>query len=322
MRRTIPLAALPLLLLAAALPARAGDWKPYSSGAGRFTVTVPGAPKQDKATIDTALGKMDLYQFIVTEEGGVYMVAYSDYPVIMEMNDQVLAGTAGSIMKGFGGTAQEERKISLDGHPGRFVRGQSAQFSVVAKVFWMQPRLYQLITVMPRNKPHSAEVDRFLDSFSAQAAPEGAAAPSAPPQAPKNAFMNLVSRPGGAEVYLDDKRRGTTSTEEGKLVLDDLTPGSYKLRLSLAGYKDWARSVTVTAGQSADVQAEMKVAGPGAFTLQDVVDMLRGEISPKRVATLVQQRGVEFTLSDEIEKQIRDAGGDSDLLLAIAKARK
>jgi len=43
MRRTIPLAALPLLLLAAALPARAGDWKPYSSGAGRFTVTVPGA---------------------------------------------------------------------------------------------------------------------------------------------------------------------------------------------------------------------------------------------------------------------------------------
>ena len=66
----------------------------------------------------------------------------------------------------------------------------------------------------------------------------------------------------------------------------------------------------------------MKVAGPGAFTVQDVVDMLRGEISPKRVATLVQQRGVDFALTDAIEKQIRDAGGDSDLLVAIAKARK
>lgn len=318
----MPLATVLLLLVAAALPARAADWKPYSSGAGRFTVTVPGAPKQDKATIDTALGKVDLYQFIVTEEGGVYMVAYSDYPAIVGMGDEVLAGTAGGIMKSFGGTTQEEQKITLDGHPGRFVRGQSAQFSVVAKVFWMRPRLYQLITVMPQNKPHSEEVDRFLRSFSAQAEPESAAAPSAPPEAPKNASLNLVSRPGGVEVYLDDKRRGTTSAEEGKLVLDDLAPGSYKLRLSLAGYKDWAQSVTLTAGQSAEVQAEMKVAGPGAFTLQDVVDMLRGEIPPKRVATLVQQRGVDFALSDEIEKRIRDAGGDSDLLVAIAKAKK
>jgi len=321
MRRTITLAAI-LLLVAAALPARAADWKPYSSGAGRFTVTVPGTPKQSKASIDTALGKVDLIQFIVTEEGGVYMVAYCDYPAIMSLNDETLASTAGGIMKSFGGTTQEEQKIALAGHPGRFVRGQSAQFSVVAKVFWMQPRLYQLITVMPRNKPHSEGVDRFLGSFSAQAEPESAAAPSAPPEAPKSTSLSLVSRPGGVEVYLDDKRRGTTSAEEGKLVLDDLAPGSYKLRLSLAGYKDWAQSVTLTSGQSAEVQAEMKVAGPGAFTLQDVVDMLRGEVPTKRVATLVQQRGVDFALTDEIEKRIRDAGGDSDLLVAIAKARK
>jgi len=220
------------------------------------------------------------------------------------------------------GTIQEEQKISVDGRPGRFVRGQSVQFSVIAKVFWIRPRLYQLITVMPRNKPRREEVDRFLNSFSAQAAPESAAAPSAPPQAPKNASLSLASRPGGVEVYLDDKRRGTTSTEEGKLVLDDLAPGNYKLRLSLAGYNDWAQSVTVIAGQSAEVEVEMKEAGPGAFTLQDVVDMLRGEIPPKRVATLVQQRGVDFALTDEIEKQIRGAGGDSDLLVAIAKARK
>jgi hypothetical protein len=49
---------------------------------------------------------------------------------------------------------------------------------------------------------------------------------------------------------------------------------------------------------------------------------LGGEIRPKRVATLVQQRGVDFALTDAIEQQIRAAGGDSDLLVAIAKARK
>ena len=320
MRRTTTLAA--LLLVAAALPARAADWRPYSSATGRFSVTVPGTPEQKTTPMNTALGRVDLVQFIVSSEGGVYMVAYSDYPGIVGPGDEVLSGTASGLMSGFGGTTQEDQKISLDGHPGRLVRGQSPQFSVVARVFWMRPRLYQLITVMPRNKPHSDEVDRFLSSFRAQTLPEGASAPSSPPEAPKNASLGLVSRPGGVEVYLDDKRRGTTSAEEGKLVLDDLGPGSYKLRLSLAGYKDWAQGVTLTAGQSTEIQAEMKVAGPGAFTLQDVVDMLRGEISPKRVAVLVQQRGVDFALTDDLEKQIRDAGGDTDLLLAIAKAKK
>lgn len=62
--------------------------------------------------------------------------------------------------------------------------------------------------------------------------------------------------------------------------------------------------------------------GPPPFTLQDVVDMLRGEMAPARIAILVQERGVSFALADAIEKQIRDAGGDTELLFAIAKAKK
>ncbi|HEV2021051.1 MAG TPA: hypothetical protein VGQ94_00830 [Terriglobales bacterium] len=62
--------------------------------------------------------------------------------------------------------------------------------------------------------------------------------------------------------------------------------------------------------------------GPRPFTVQDVVDMLLGGISPKRAATLIQERGVDFALNDKTEQQIRAGGGDSDLLLAIAKAKK
>jgi hypothetical protein len=35
----------------------------------------------------------------------------------------------------------------------------------------------------------------------------------------------------------------------------------------------------------------------------------------------VQQRGVSFVLDDS-ERKIRDAGGDTELLLVIAKAKK
>jgi hypothetical protein len=62
--------------------------------------------------------------------------------------------------------------------------------------------------------------------------------------------------------------------------------------------------------------------GPPLFTLQDVIDMLQGEIAPARIAGLVTERGVDFVLTEEAEKQLRAAGADSELLLAIAKAKK
>jgi hypothetical protein len=37
---------------------------------------------------------------------------------------------------------------------------------------------------------------------------------------------------------------------------------------------------------------------------------------------MVEQYGVDFALTEEAEKRLRDAGADSNLLLAIARAKK
>ena len=51
--------------------------------------------------------------------------------------------------------------------------------------------------------------------------------------------LKITSQPGSAQVYLDDAPKGTTSPEEGKLVLENLPAGEHKLRLSASGYQDW-----------------------------------------------------------------------------------
>ncbi len=56
--------------------------------------------------------------------------------------------------------------------------------------------------------------------------------------------------------------------------------------------------------------------------VDDVVELLTGGVSKKRVAELVEQQGVSFSLDDVSEKKIRSAGGDSDLLITIAKSRR
>ena len=57
-----------------------------------------------------------------------------------------------------------------------------------------------------------------------------------------------------------------------------------------------------------------------AFTSDEVVCLLQKEVTAKRVASLVREKGVDFQLSDAIEQRIRAAGGDDNLLLAIATA--
>ncbi len=141
------------------------------------------------------------------------------------------------------------------------------------------------------------------------------------PLRPKLATLEVSSRPGGAQIYLDDESKGTASAGAG-LVLKGLPPRSYRLRLSLPGHQDWMQTLTLAAGETRNVAAELVPAGPPPFTVQDVVDMLRGDVAPPRVAKLVEQRGVDFAVNDAVEKQIRDAGGDAELLFAIAKARK
>ncbi len=62
--------------------------------------------------------------------------------------------------------------------------------------------------------------------------------------------------------------------------------------------------------------------GPPPLALAEVLEALQKGVPAPRVASLVTQFGVSFALSDDAEKQLRSAGADTDLLLAIAKSKK
>ncbi|HEV2021771.1 MAG TPA: PEGA domain-containing protein [Terriglobales bacterium] len=138
---------------------------------------------------------------------------------------------------------------------------------------------------------------------------------------PATADLRFQTTPGGAQVYLNDEFKGGSSAD-GSLVVAKLPKGSYRVRVSLAGYNDWNQNVEVKPGPSMRLEAKLERAGPPPLSVDDVVGLLQGSVSPVRAATLVKERGVDFDLNDEVEKRIRGAGGDSDLLLTIARSRK
>jgi hypothetical protein len=138
----------------------------------------------------------------------------------------------------------------------------------------------------------------------------------------KVATLRVTAQPGGVQVYVDDTFKGSTSEKEGVLVIEDLPPGTYRLRLSFLGYKEWTGQAILTGGETRTVEATLVAAGPKPLAAGEIEEALKNGVAKSRIMGFIRDYGVDFALTDEIEQGLRDVGADSDLLLAITKARK
>lgn len=86
-------------------------------------------------------------------------------------------------------------------------------------------------------------------------------APKTPPEAPGSAATALLIEvtPGGAQVYVDDELMGTTSAQ-GRVKLSRLSPGTHRVRLSLAGHRDYERVVEIEPGAIAHLTGMLEIA--------------------------------------------------------------
>lgn len=171
--------------------------------------------------------------------------------------------------------------------------------------------------------------EQFLQKFSAtdfvrnggklpNLVPVAAQAP-APPPPPQPALLDITSGPS-VQVYVNDEFKGITS-DEGHLVVS-LPAGTYRVRLSEPGKKDFVQPVKLATAERLPVSAQLQSAGPKPLAEQEVENALRNGVPKPRVKLLVAEYGVDFGLDNGVEQRLRDAGADDDLLLAIAKNRK
>jgi hypothetical protein len=139
-------------------------------------------------------------------------------------------------------------------------------------------------------------------------------------------IQKIGSDPGGVEVLVDGFSWGTTDLETGEIILWGLPFGERNFILRKRGYEVVRFPVRYEHERTGETYVAMKALSPaargGGLLLEDVLDMLEGDVPPARVAVLVKEKGVAFSLTDAAEKRLRNAGGDDALLLAIARARK
>jgi len=140
--------------------------------------------------------------------------------------------------------------------------------------------------------------------------------------APKTATLKVIAQPGGIQVYVDDKFKGSTSEKEGVLVVENLPAGSAKVRLSEKGFVDFTQNVSLVAGETAKLETSLAAEGPKPLGEPEIEEALKNGVPKTRIMGLIKQYGVDFALTNELEQSLRTVGADSDLLLAIAKSKK
>jgi PEGA domain len=80
-------------------------------------------------------------------------------------------------------------------------------------------------------------------------------------RAPVAGPLLIKSTPAGGQVFLDGKPVGTTNAE-GQLELPQLPLGEHTVRLTLAGYEDYAQTINLLAGQTTSISPTLKPLPP------------------------------------------------------------
>jgi hypothetical protein len=150
------------------------DWQTYQSPAGRYSILMPGRPKEQTQAFESAVGTLDLHIATYENRSGAYLVMYVDYPA-----DLVAAGQASAILDGAAqgavanvdGQLTRQQAVSLGAAPGREIEfdaaAQGAQPATRIKVryYLVGRRLYQVMVVAPQAQGLPADAPKFLDSF-------------------------------------------------------------------------------------------------------------------------------------------------------------
>ena len=165
--KTKLLAASLLLLLAMAAHARANDWKKFTSEKGTFSVLLPGTP-EESVQRNPKIGNEN-HSFFVRIDHKSLGVAYSDFAdeeVTASKIDALLDNARDDGAETTNGTVREEKKIDLDGHPGREVLIDTPRgYTYRVRFYLVKNRLYDVVALAKKGKENDADVVKFFDSF-------------------------------------------------------------------------------------------------------------------------------------------------------------
>ncbi|MGF1603125.1 MAG: hypothetical protein ACFCU8_14095 [Thermosynechococcaceae cyanobacterium] len=150
------------------------SWQDFSSVPGRYTVSIPGKPKEQTRKVPIPNGtQLDLNLANVEVSDAAYLVSYLDYPADLlgkvEPQKLLTQSLQGAVKNSIQGEITKQEETTINGVP---CRRFAAKGKVKAKdasaegIFCLQDsRLYQVLAIGETKDVFPETAEEFLSSF-------------------------------------------------------------------------------------------------------------------------------------------------------------
>jgi hypothetical protein len=134
------------------------EWKEFTFPDGNFRVVFPQSPQQQTRA------ERNLHQFSATAGAESYGLEYADYSPGTD-RESTVNGERDSIVNGLGGSVVGEKRTSVEGYPGKWIRFVGQNTSGELAIYFVGSRLYSLHAFAPKGVPRPENFSKFLNSF-------------------------------------------------------------------------------------------------------------------------------------------------------------
>ncbi|HYN86330.1 MAG TPA: hypothetical protein VER32_13865 [Pyrinomonadaceae bacterium] len=153
----------PSLALQSAPPA---GWEKFTSEPGRFSILMPGKPKEDRKTADTPYGPSTTHIFIAQAPGAIYLAGWVDYDPSFKFGVQAeMEANRDNLVKAMKATVIETKPIKYRTSPGIEFTAENETIFIRSRVYIIGRRPYQTIAVVRKTDSASPDIEKFLSSF-------------------------------------------------------------------------------------------------------------------------------------------------------------
>lgn len=143
------------------------EFKEFRCSGGRFTVQMPGTPREQQQDV----AGIPLKTYSVENWSGAYAVAYADIPHsfgdLSSRMTAMLDGAENGMIKNVNAKLLRSSEVKLaNKFVGREVKAELPNKGLVlARIFIINRRLYQVVVTGTREWVTSADATKFLDSL-------------------------------------------------------------------------------------------------------------------------------------------------------------
>lgn len=145
------------------------SWMLFSAPEHQVQARFPAAPKESDMSTPTDAGTIPGVSFMCERAGEFLALNVLTFPESMEVSlEGGLDGARDGMINSIQGTILSEERVEMYGHPGRKIAARATdngmQLRIEARLFWVYPRMYQLMSVAEEGST-SGMSEKFFSNF-------------------------------------------------------------------------------------------------------------------------------------------------------------